>query len=802
MNPIKPVTPVKQIDPVKNGLRSVNPRYVPQFGSLSKAPMTLLDPLLNDELRQRARFDNEQNVFNEVAGRAVGTVEGAGAGYMMGTIIGSIVGTIVALSSGGTLTSAIPFAASLGGKIGASIGAVGGAYVSDYSTLYVTERYVQKTLIDSFSKDPLTGILTSLASVGETMDQVGGGKIIKSSLKSLITGEDVAKVIAQSYGIGDSGRVEMDFSDIREALGVDLGTVPNFVIDMLGEFVTDPGAIAGIPGAMFTFKGANKAGMDAIEVVQKSTKILSEDLSGKLSKEVAVAIRKGDRDRLLKLLGNKIKDNEALDTFINAVEKEAYKRTSYVLSKGFREIDKVDDALTGLLFKGSYGPVGAWFGSKAILRQSSEKLTTILGDANPIVRKFVKANEFIFGNDAKYNIMRRTTNTAYDAAKTFIYNRESTRNIGTFLNYTHNGILTDDAKYIVKKYNLKSISELDYLPIDEVDIKAVEELRKSYSDYKDSVRVNAKAELDAKKKDLTDITNRLQKSRRGGDIELQKSIEDEFQKTLKEYTVLRKEFEYIDAPAAVNEAVNLINKIRKTLEGINSLKDNPKLDSLLTKQMKLLFNIIKDDSSGMVLKYLDGLGVRPFIDLIQTKMLDETDKILKEIYEVPASALKAFMDKYSHAYHANLLRANLESLEKVPPELKPYEQMIKDGSFTEEQYIEIRNAFLSWADKNRMSYDFGLGQGPTAEGTGTVLLEKGVYSEILKLEQALNRLDMLSHKLLNSDTKYTGFIERHNVSQDISFKFRISSTSGRDNLGIRVRANVEKVSTNCLCASV
>ena len=279
-------------------------------------PTAITDPLLNLKVRDYYRRNYEQNVASELAGRVSGTAIGAATGYGLGSVIGATVAAIGSLISlavpgdmGAISAASIAAGAKLGSSIGAGVGAGVGAITSDYSTWYATRDIFRNTAGKIFS-NPAEAILNSMYTVGKSMDIIQGGEALRASLYSLIKGENVAENILKSYGLHSSGREEYDFERVRESLGIDLGTFPNFAIDMLGEAITDPGLSAVIT-KMITSKSNVKAiskvisdNKDVIKIMETSdalqdfAKALSDSKNKKLLKQVASSIQKKEYDTL------------------------------------------------------------------------------------------------------------------------------------------------------------------------------------------------------------------------------------------------------------------------------------------------------------------------------------------------------------------------------------------------------------------------------------------------------------------------------------------------------------------------
>src|SRR5690554_6416533 len=317
-------------------------------------PRSFLDPVLNKMARERYAEMYDRTAVTEIAGRILGGAEGAILGAGIGGVLGAIVGSIVpgaGTAAGAALGAKLGMGAATatGVLINAGIGTVGGVALADYTTYHATMEVVNNTIIE-FVRNPGRGLLNSLMTLGTTMDQATGATFIKASLASAISGEDWWTKVTNSYGFGDQGRAEMDFSEIREGLGINAGGVGNFAIDMAGEFLTDPGAIGAI-GAKIFKKGATKATTEVVEnmskavsdsvykrttknlnklITDKETSLLGKKFAGyrlnKFKERIATSILDGNTSDLIKVLnqqGNTFVNNKELELVINRIRKEA-----------------------------------------------------------------------------------------------------------------------------------------------------------------------------------------------------------------------------------------------------------------------------------------------------------------------------------------------------------------------------------------------------------------------------------------------------------------------------------------------
>lgn len=151
-----------------------------------------------------------------LAGAKFGAQTGAGAGSFLGPV-GSVVGGVVGGIAGGLTGSSLAQVASPSGARGA------------YKT--------GKTIIGESSE--LTG--RGLDFLGNSMDQLDGAAIVKSGVLSLQEDDrEFVDSIKKAYGMGDKEFEPTYFSDIRENMGIDLGTIPNMAADFIGEMAVSP----------------------------------------------------------------------------------------------------------------------------------------------------------------------------------------------------------------------------------------------------------------------------------------------------------------------------------------------------------------------------------------------------------------------------------------------------------------------------------------------------------------------------------------------------------------------------------
>ncbi|MFA6755769.1 MAG: hypothetical protein WCR97_04685 [Bacilli bacterium] len=431
-------------------------------------PTTFTDPLLNIRVRRHYREQNERTFVNESLGRIIGTMEGAGIGAYTGLIIGSLVGIGVTVATGGVaglvvvpaIGAALAGGASagaLGAKIGAGVGAGIGFAVSDYSTAFATKDVVDNNLAPLKNGRVALSAIYMLGTVGKTMDIAGGGEAIRASIYSGVTDTNVFDNILKAYGLSSTGRTAMDTSNIREALGVDLTTVPNFILDFVGDIITDPGFVASAvkikSGSIVKNNIKNLLDPESLAKIDKITgdskvcsifakHLFSEDgymdnisVSAKkisnLKNQFAKAIRNGENEKIVKLISQNISDLDltklstreyvacfttkpgenailnlnpkVVDEWVKSINNEVADNVSTSVYKFAKTVDDLDDYLTGVAFSASVPPIGiirlTKLSSDTVFNKLGPKMLADLSDQNSSKAKFLK---FMMGDNLKY----------------------------------------------------------------------------------------------------------------------------------------------------------------------------------------------------------------------------------------------------------------------------------------------------------------------------------------------------------------------------------------------------------------
>lgn len=372
-----------------------------------RTPTVLFDPLLNVRVRDYYRQKYERTILTEMAGRALGGAEGGALGAGIGASIGGIISIIAAIEPTwfGEAAAGI-YWAGWGALAGATIGSTYGVAKADYTTYHAT--------VDMFknlwgSGNVGQNVLNTMYFVGQTMDLASTATVIKSTLYSAITGENITKIVRRAYGLSEEGRVDMDYSLIREALGIDLGGIGNFIFDMAGEISSDIGAISGIVGSIM--EATTVAKVYSKVITETGQKIMTEDALGKgISKAFIRAIREGNVDDAM-LFVHRLKDagdladgidindlRPFMEKYIKEINKSAQKSTAIRLASAFKGIDFLDDTMTHALWNAG-NPVilgGTLLNQANKYNIFPKALQALFGD-----EKAMQIYEFFAGNFAK-----------------------------------------------------------------------------------------------------------------------------------------------------------------------------------------------------------------------------------------------------------------------------------------------------------------------------------------------------------------------------------------------------------------
>lgn len=704
-------------------------------------PTAITDPLLNLKVRDYYRRNYEQNIASELAGRASGTAIGAATGYGLGSVIGATVATIGSLISlavpgdMGTISAAsIAAGAKLGSSIGAGVGAGVGAITSDYSTWYATRDIFRNTAGKIFS-NPAEAILNSMYTVGKSMDIIQGGEALRASLYSLIKGENVAENILKAYGLHSSGREEYDFERVRESLGIDLGTFPNIVIDMLGEAITDPGLSAVIT-KMVTSKSNVKAiskvisdNKDVIKIIETSdalqdfAKALGDSKNKKLLKQVASAIQKKEYDTLAYLIASNTKSviNSTDDTLLKIVKKftdEARSKVSNTVTDMLWQwgsaIDEYDDFLTGKLYSLVLPPVGVIKLSsraKAFIKSPSIADDGFLGKLNYFLlgnkSEWSFEEQFAWGFDKKRSDIMEKWFANKEVGSNITYNSKALQNTG----YKNTKALQKDIDLYNVLTKLKETGKATKADLDELNsvtlkLKSVREvLKKTDKEYTDLYTSLVT--------DMLSITHRLSKLKEGSE-EFSKLMDELKFKSeqLKEYQSVLAQVSFLsdvlDNPGIEYKLKSIMKQLNRiyALNKISPIK-NIKLKETFDKLIRQIIDMVSksDYNATHIAEFLEGTSYGRFFDFIRRNIDDESKKVITEMFksndDAYSKAAKPLGDKYNELINKvkeeaikikeenKVRKANKEELLKVP-EITDYADEIDKLRIKENQLYQKR----------------------------------------------------------------------------------------------------------------
>lgn len=750
----------------------------------SRTPTVLFDPLLNLRVRDYYREKYQRGLGSEVAGRAFGAVEGAalglgiaatiagiiiaGVSLLEPTPVGESVGGAIAASGITKLGSAMPAITNLvakgipgavaametakatgvatflssapaflvgSGTIGAGVGGAAGLVGGDYTTYYATRDMFSNLIMP---QSVGAGVLNSWNFVGQTMDMVGTGTVIKSTLYALINNESIAETIARAYGLHKEGRMEMNFSDIRESLGLDFGGVGNFFVDLAGEFATDIGAIAGISplvteGIVIGKININGiAGKATAEVAENTAKainkagvnIFSEGFfKTKAAKPFLKSIMDNDVDSFIRLTKSVQEfqdlDKEIVQKFFNSVTKDAIKKTSVRVRNMFKTIDVVDDFFTSNMWKIS-NPVVAGVHVVNKIKESNfipKTLSKFLTD-----EKIYKILKFFQGNQTIYhkimNMMPEQT------AEFLISSHKSGFNKMLFGNTSYKHVIDEYANSILDVNERKAF--LDYLNFSKVN--SMSKLKKDslyFERIKEffSNKYNSKKSIvESAEKELEELSN--------SKIETDEQYEM-FLKKYKEYIELESDEEYIRLSIIMKhfETPEEYDKLANVFTNIYSLHDyskqhslkpeqNRKLESSISEIVKAYVEEHRTGKSTLVSEYFDQF-YKPIKKFIMNNMSSETKKMVTEYFEDSVSVFNTESAKYSYkfreAYAYTMKERISKNIDKQPEEIKQfYKKFLEDfekADDADKRYRLVNNFLNSMVDVDKtLPEDLSKGQ--------------------------------------------------------------------------------------------
>ena len=587
----------------------------------SRTPTVLTDPLLNLRVRDYYRQKYERSLITEVAGRVTGTLEGAAIGAGIATsllAVASIVAAFIpgaqpiaatglgtALASVGTAVGASAATATTVGAavIGAGVGAGVGLAASDYTTWYAT----RDMFANLWKPQPVgRGILNTLSFVGQSMDLLGTSAVVKSTLYALINNKNIGEIIAQTYGLTEKGRTDMDFSMIRESLGLDLGGVGNFVFDMTGETLSDLGNLAGITKGSW-IKSSNKIYTkyvtDSISNILQTT----DDVSNDMLKLIARYVRENNVDdlaillktnkelsgKLVKELGSSSLDDlrPYLQKFIDNINESAIKTTTVKMANALSNIDFMDDAMTGILMRTSNPGIAA-----AHIINRAPKLFGKLPVSEGMLKYVSKAQQFIFGNlsksrtiarDIDDKTIRKIIDQKMDKLKELY--TSSTMSKELFSNFIKEQYPHDEAlQKLFEEFDIDDISSL-YKNKDKHELlnKVYEHIKKANKDQVDELEVK-EAQLLA---ELDELNAKYEKLKTEDNTEFLKQKED----LIKQYTEKNKEYMAFISSTEYDHIHNIYSIINDP-EGFANARKN--IGIIWTSN-----NIIKDKAFGKLTDY-------------------------------------------------------------------------------------------------------------------------------------------------------------------------------------------------------
>lgn len=675
----------------------------------------ITDPLLNMSYRRQFE-DYQQNIFTETLGRVEGATIGAALGASIGTIIGAVASFLLpdfgllipagtaagAAAAGTTGAGAVTGAAALAGSFvnvagktalaisGGVIGGTAGFAHADYTTHHATMDIINNTIIASFKQNPAMGVLNSLAFTGKSMDLLMGGEAIRATISAAITGNNMFENIARAYGTHEDGRTEYDFSVLREQMGLDLGAFGNFVFDMTGEIVTDPGAWGGITGKLLTRGKAGKAIVESINTVNDANKIVTKKAlsNPKLMKQLSRAFRHGDTDEILSTMKNVVDkrmtkkiNKDVLEKFIKEVQDDAIKDVSVRAYKMFSQIDELDDFLTAKIFRASNAPIGAWHTIKKGKQLLNEKWLYNLAPDNKLARVIADTMDFVLGNKDKKNFIfegvksaRQYISDKYNANKAF--SKE-----GSLNDFIDNILDIPEEEKVAFK---KAIKDKDL----ELDSPELSKIKDEYIAYRDSVLAKLKDQELANSirvsqisTDVTSLDKKMEKimKNRKFRIELSSDERVKYKKLYDKRKALLKEYKEI----ASQEQANIwhrraITRTTKDKHFSRVLGDIQKLAALtrgktpgeekhLKKMLKELVELI-NNSEGE--QYLDEIyfayrNQPTFLDFLRKNIDDDVTKKLKNMYEETNKNYIKDLENLSPKYRESILKDEIINLDRL-----------------------------------------------------------------------------------------------------------------------------------------
>lgn len=695
----------------------------------ARTPTVVTDPLLNLKVRDYYRQKYERSLATEVSGRIFGAAEGGLLGAGLGAAIGALIGSIV--PGAGTVAGG-----ALGAKIGAGVGAGTGLVTSDYTTHHATIDYINNTLVQSFKGGVGQGVLTTLTSVGKTMDLVEGGEAIRAAIYSLINGESIVENIGKAYGLDESGRTEMDFSKIRESMNMDLGGVGNTFFDMTGEILTDPGAVSALVVKPAFTKGATKNITESIQDLNKSMKfgINKSVTNTSFIKSLSKAVKENDEDLFVKIVSDNLNsanfsknfksvkamnkgDKEVISEFYKAVRKDSLKKTSFKIWNEAKSLDDFDDYVTSILFKTHSGLL-------AVASTINKGVPALLNKLSSIYPSWNKIADAILGNQ------RANTITSAQLNKFVSYKQVRKYEL------SHNKLysdLDDTQKALLKNNNIKNINQLKQFVLENPNNKKI-------SNVLEFLKSKYQKEFDDA---LSKLSNTKDKS------------------YIKKVTDSQKMLDSLNKDPYVNT-------FRKLYYNIQNFKKLTKDSDLNVKQQKYLQSLItefEEYTSKNLDKLYKVMGssdaeLIEFYKYIRDKVSKEFKSSLEEFFKDSYSKFNNYVLKNSAKYRKTILNnirkvaddkllskiseitndfkdTSFETIQKVVNEVKSYET-------TKDITINYSNAFITeFEDTIRelsSRYHYSLNIGNYVNDTNYILKESFKQHIISPDESVVNSI--------------------------------------------------------------
>ncbi|NCU41383.1 MAG: hypothetical protein EOM19_01500 [Candidatus Moranbacteria bacterium] len=211
--------------------------------------------------------------LGKVGGASVGSKEGRIA---MGKYLANLGNSLVKRPTSTVLTTATIVATNFAfNKIGVRSPIVRqGATMAAMRVVRPIASSLDDQLFGALNETEQMSYTDLLSLQGDLADNFSGTSLVKAGLAGITGGADKSKeLIAKMYGKHEEGFDPLDFSDVRETWGVDIGTFGNGIVDILGEIVFDTDNVAN------TVKNKRTTAMSKSFSNQVIKKILSNENS-------------------------------------------------------------------------------------------------------------------------------------------------------------------------------------------------------------------------------------------------------------------------------------------------------------------------------------------------------------------------------------------------------------------------------------------------------------------------------------------------------------------------------------------